>query len=486
MKSFFKFLFIFAGILLLSAFLTPLLYKILPFKFERIFNRLVMIFSFAAILIFIRFRREAFTRYGLGWTQESLPLLTRSFLSAVAVLLLLVGVRYGLGNVRISVSALGPGEWLMKLVKILPAALLIGVIEEFFFRGFVHQALTVKWRWPILPAVAATNLFYSLIHFISGKKMYINSTDPEFLDSLKLILIPFLSLSQWQVIWPGAVGLFIFGGVLSSLVLKTRSLYPAIGLHAGCVFFVKFDGLFVDFLPEHLLWFGTKQMYDGILGWLFLGFLAWAVHRAVKPFALKPLRAFLVTALLSGISLAAWAESEEKVFVKGRGEVDVLYRFSQHLGEAEASLDFGKTRQAEKSEWTGEYFDFTELGTRHRIGLYEGIFEGEARSGIYLHPAQDSKKILKFQNLRLTPQMIVYYGIADPDLAGKQATHFYLRVWIGKHLVKRTRIPYEKGWKQEILDLGVAAFINHPMTVTFDIVSDSESEQFLFFDAALI
>ena len=86
MKGFLKFIAIFSGILLVSAFLAPILYDFLPFKFERIFNRIVMIGTLLAIVIFVRVNKETFSRLGLMWKKASPALLVTGFLAGVLTL----------------------------------------------------------------------------------------------------------------------------------------------------------------------------------------------------------------------------------------------------------------------------------------------------------------------------------------------------------------------------------------------------------------
>jgi len=84
------------------------------------------------------------------------------------------------------------------------------------------------------------------------------------------VLAPVQSLADWPSTWPSAVGLFLFGMVLNQCVVRTGSLYPSAGLHAGCVTFLRVVGLFVRFgKPNALLW-STKRVYDGALGWTFI------------------------------------------------------------------------------------------------------------------------------------------------------------------------------------------------------------------------
>ncbi len=258
-----------AAILFLSAFLAPILFKFLPFKFERIFNRLVMIFSLAAVVFFVRIRKETIEKYGLFWRPESGRHLALGFAAGLLTLLGVIAIKFAAGLAIWQPQNYSWLQWLATFAKITAAAFLIALIEEFFFRGFIFSAL--KNSRGLNPAVSMvlTSVFYSSLHFVSAKKPFIGP-DPGFVDSLRLMSAPFASLADFGAIWPAALGLFLFGLVLNSVSMRTRSLYPAIGLHAGAIFFVKLDGLFVDFLERHSLLLGTSKAYDGLLGWLFL------------------------------------------------------------------------------------------------------------------------------------------------------------------------------------------------------------------------
>ncbi|HPW77588.1 MAG TPA: CPBP family glutamic-type intramembrane protease [Candidatus Omnitrophota bacterium] len=282
MKGFIRFLVIFGSILLLSAFLTPLLYDFLPFKFERIFNRLVMIGTLLAIVIFVRIKKETLRRFGLLWEKNSLSLLAMGFLAGILTLLLTSALNIVFNNARFVIPSLSLMDWVSKVSLALATGLLIGVIEEFFFRGFIFRFLQKAFKNRVLIAVLVTCVFYSLIHFIGMKKIFIGP-DPDFIDGLKLIGAPFVSLAEWPRFWPEAVGLFLFGFALNTAAYKSGSLYPSIGLHAGCVFFIRLDDLFIKFQGERTMFWGSKLVYDGVIGWVFLMLLACILYRTLRP-----------------------------------------------------------------------------------------------------------------------------------------------------------------------------------------------------------
>ena len=281
MKPYLKFFLLLMGILLLSAFLAPLLFDFLPFKFERIFNRLVMIFSLAALPFVVRIRRQTFLDYGLSWKRGSLSLLVISFASGLVILFLWDLLKIVFGVAAWSPAGLTVDAWLLRIGEALLAAFLIGLIEEFFFRGFVFYSLNHSIGLNRPASIMITSLFYSLVHFVTYKSPFVGP-DPTFFDGLRLILAPFESLRHFEEIGPGILGLFIFGVILNGVLLSTKSLYGPIGLHAGCVFFLKLDGLLIDFLNHESFWVGSSKTYDGILVWIFFGSLYFMFQRIAK------------------------------------------------------------------------------------------------------------------------------------------------------------------------------------------------------------
>jgi len=267
MKKTFLFILSFGAVLLLAVFLSPLLYQILPYKFERIFNRIVMVGTLVCVVIFVRIKKETFVQYGLTWQNDSLRFLLTAFFAPVIVLSLYVALQVFVGEAVLSIRDVSAWKWIQRILLAIAAGLLIGVIEEFFFRGALFNSLLCALcnRGKLILSLLVTNLFYSIVHFVHAKKPFVDQT-PDFIDGFRLLAAPFSSFAHFGSFWPGFVGLFIFGLMLSGLTLKTKSLYPAIGLHAGAVFFIKTDGLWVDFSTTNMIW-GSGKMYDGFAGW---------------------------------------------------------------------------------------------------------------------------------------------------------------------------------------------------------------------------
>ena len=174
MKGFLKFILIFAGILLLSAFLAPLLYDFFrtfhPYKFERIFQRIVMILSLVAVACFVRVKKETLVNFGLIWKQKSSGLFGKGFLAGILVLGLVGALRVFFGQAVFAPDSFSWGGWGAKIFLALGTAFLIGSLEEFFFRGFIFRSLMQLTKSRIFLSVLVTTSFYAIIHFIGMKQ----------------------------------------------------------------------------------------------------------------------------------------------------------------------------------------------------------------------------------------------------------------------------------------------------------------------------
>lgn len=233
---------IFVVSILFGAVVTPFVFSALlawnpalPWPFSRVFDRVAML---GALILCIVYRRRfdwvelkaAFRDRPVG---ERLRHLVGGLLLTAVVSLLVLPFVVGTGEL----------EWrdrsfeffLGKVLRTLPAALLISVIEESFFRVLVFRRLLDSGR--VLPAMMVCSALYASVHFIAPVKSF---TYPGF--SLG-IGFQYLGSVIERMLMPATaapfVGLFLVGMVLCYVMLKTRSLYLCIGLHAGWVLAVK-------------------------------------------------------------------------------------------------------------------------------------------------------------------------------------------------------------------------------------------------------
>lgn len=264
-----KYLSVFSGILLASVFLAPFLASFLPYDFDRIFRRCVTVGVIGwAIFAFSKTDKQKFKQFlmrsGLEWKRNvSVRLFSQSFIVFFSVMTLLVlletlgGIRFFEWNVK--------WKFPIQIIEYSLAALIIGTVEEFFFRGVVFNKLK---NVSVAFAYFATNLFYASVHFMKVED-YVPAGTPTFRDSLYLLihfLTPFKNIHLFTF---DIIGLFLFGSVMTWAYRKTSSLYAAIGIHAGAVFFLKIDGFLIGMRARDDVWlYGDKNIYTGICGWI--------------------------------------------------------------------------------------------------------------------------------------------------------------------------------------------------------------------------
>jgi membrane protease YdiL (CAAX protease family) len=139
--------------------------------------------------------------------------------------------------------------------------ILVGLLEETVFRGLVLRIFYTAARPWI--AVLLSALFFALVHF---KK------------------IPAWNNAAGDGLWSGFycawatlysvvltfnlclfLNLFMTGIVLNLLFLKTRSLVPCVGLHAGWVCLIKIYGNLAHVQPDaSRWWWGSERVTDGL------------------------------------------------------------------------------------------------------------------------------------------------------------------------------------------------------------------------------
>jgi len=106
--------------------------------------------------------------------------------------------------------------------------------------------------------------------------------------------------------------------------------------------------------------------------------------------------------------------------------------------------------------------------------------------GIFVYPVVKSYKVLRFRDVPKSAEIVVTYGVDDNSIKEKERSHVYLRIYAGKHMIKRLRIPNVRGWKQFVLDMGVVPFLNRPIALSVDVTADVEEGQFFYFDVEII
>lgn len=287
MKAFLKILSIFIVIIILTVFLAPFFYQILPmFKFTRIVNRIIQVLIVAAILIFglkdkiplrecgLDFRKwgkslnDFGLEYGVNFKQPWKRILLWGICSGFFAILFvtLFEVWFGPRSLR---SPLSLQDIIERFFKGALAGAGVGMAEEFIFRGFIFVNLERKMKtfW----ALILTSVLYSFVHFLDNGQVFVPS-NPSAGEALLVLTGYFEPLvSHGREIIPEFFGLFLFGLALNAAFVRTRSLFFPIGIHAGAVFCIKFQNSFFRKGPEiYHPFFGGNPHYDGPFEWLVL------------------------------------------------------------------------------------------------------------------------------------------------------------------------------------------------------------------------
>lgn len=233
---------IFVGTLLLSALLTPWVYEAmlasnlgLKYPFSRVFDRVAMLVVLFFVLLFRKQLKLdplfAFLKQG-SW-KGRLSAVALGFAVSLIASILVFPV-FVLSGQLLWLDA-NLTQMLAQLFRSVPAALLVSLIEEGFFRALLFVSL--RQRWALAPAVLLSSLLYALAHFITPDKTFVYQEFSALVgfDYLMAVLRRMLLPGTWQVF----VGFAFVGATLALVIERSRSLYLCIGLHAGWVVALK-------------------------------------------------------------------------------------------------------------------------------------------------------------------------------------------------------------------------------------------------------
>lgn len=205
--------------------------------------------------------------FGIPKRRDGLRLSGAGLLVAAVSMLLVYGI--GLFSGVYGARSLEPGI-VGDLLQIVIGMLLIGVIEEILFRGFILNALR-KSLGPV-GAVLVSSALFAVVHFIKP-------ADPELTDRWYsgFLLAGNAFAETGPAFWPEICTLFCMGTVLATLSLWSRSVYLAIGLHAGWVWIMMIFQLFVE-NQGRLVWlYGpTEWISKGWIGAI-MALAVWAI-----------------------------------------------------------------------------------------------------------------------------------------------------------------------------------------------------------------
>lgn len=231
------------GTIVVSCLLTPAVYALfeatmeeVPWPYSRVFDRVILV---VMVIWLVRLRRSlelsALQPYvseltePSAWRRMGIAALVTL---ASALLALPLVVQGGTLNWHPNRTL---GELVWKGVSLIPAGLIIGLIEEGFFRLVMFQGLRA--RFTTLGAALFSSLLYAVLHFLSPDKDYV------FPGWSLTVGFEYLEAVGDKFVQPGVpggvVGLTLVGLTLCVALVRSNSLALCIGLHAGWILAAK-------------------------------------------------------------------------------------------------------------------------------------------------------------------------------------------------------------------------------------------------------
>jgi membrane protease YdiL (CAAX protease family) len=247
---------------------------------QRVMGRIAQVFILLGLWPFLK-RMGFANREALGYgikRRVFLRSVARGWLAGVLILLVLVAALLLLG-VRVPDLPEGglPGYILEKAVAALIGGLLIGLLEETFFRGALFGA--VRTRNGLRSAVFWSALLYASLHFMKPHALP-QGVAFDWAGVWSMFTQVFIGVAQWQHL-DSMVALFLVGLFLALVRERTGHIGWCIGLHAGWVFVIQLSRRLSDGDATAPLAFLSGN-FDGVIGWLaaaWIGLLAWVYWR---------------------------------------------------------------------------------------------------------------------------------------------------------------------------------------------------------------
>ncbi len=148
-----------------------------------------------------------------------------------------------------------------------------------------------------------------------------------------------------------------------------------------------------------------------------------------------------------------------------------LYRFADHLPEAEAEL-FSRNKEPEVlGLWSGEAILFRGYEKDGDIRKTSFNIEGIQYDAISTKMVAGRVHLLKFHHVSPGTHLVVRYVLSAP--AGSRDPIFsYLRVLVGQHELKRVQVSSKDPWTKQEMDLGIISFLNREVTVAFELTPE--------------
>jgi membrane protease YdiL (CAAX protease family) len=156
------------------------------------------------------------------------------------------------------------------VLKVVPTAAVVPLIEESLFRGLFLGVLLRSWRpWPA--GLLSAGIF-SIVHFLKAPDQ--TTTAVQWYSGFVSLAHSFDQFREPMLVLGGFTTLFLIGIILAHVRVATRSLWAPVGLHAGWILtsmmFAKVarrDWILLPWLGKNLL-VGLLPLAVMLVTWL--------------------------------------------------------------------------------------------------------------------------------------------------------------------------------------------------------------------------
>ena len=276
--------YLYFGALVFASLLAPLMFRLVHFldpetqsylankPFSDFFDRSRLLCLLILFPVLMK-RANLFSWKRLGYLPAGSTSFFRWFVIGMGMMAIIYAINLSLG-ILVPNDDWSWGNQLEKVATGMVGALLIGLLEESFFRGFVFRTFYTSIRPQF--AVIASSLFFAYLHF-KMPEVVLEHVPPQEIGLAE----------SWIAVWGTLtvfssginpvlfVNLFLVGILLDLAFLYTRNLWTCVGIHAGWVVVIQSFGKTFNEADGAHPFFGTERVADGSLVTLFLvGFVA--------------------------------------------------------------------------------------------------------------------------------------------------------------------------------------------------------------------
>ena len=242
---------------------------VIEWPFYRVARRATMAAAIVALpfLLYGGGAQRARITFGADW-PTAIRSIGRYFGLGLLTIAPLIVAMLALGVRTLSVAR---GHWFVELLSVLPFAALtgivVGIIEEAYFRGVVLGALLT--RLTAVRALVISSVFFAALHFLIAERAL---ETVEWYSGFWLV-----AAGLSEVTLPENLGAFLAlvaaGLLLGAMRIRDDNIGACVGFHAGWVVAMTVVHRLTDVDPSpELAWLVGRV--DGFTGWLALPWIA--------------------------------------------------------------------------------------------------------------------------------------------------------------------------------------------------------------------